>query len=75
MKFLPFEHRGRGTGIWQGTFALGQFIVGMSFPALAHAVGGDLSHAVLVVGAVAVIAALIALVMAIRTHGRIAPAD
>jgi len=74
MRFLPFEHRGRGTGIWQGTFASGQFVVGMSFPALKDALGGNYSHALLSVGIVAAIAAVIALVMAIRTHGRIAPA-
>lgn len=75
MKFLPFEHRGRGTGLWQGTFASGQFIVGMSFPLLTQTTGGDISRAFLVVGAVAVIAALIALVMAIRTNGKIAPSE
>ncbi|MFO1402340.1 MAG: MFS transporter [Steroidobacteraceae bacterium] len=35
MRFLPFEHRGRGSGIWQGSLAACQFIVGMTFPALA----------------------------------------
>jgi len=74
MRFLPFEHRGRGTGIWQGTFASGQFVVGMSFPALKDALGGNYAHALLSVGVVATICALIALVMAVRTHGRIAPA-
>lgn len=74
MRFLPFEHRGRGTGIWQGTFASGQFVVGMSFPAIKNALGGDYAHALLAVGIVACIAAVIALIMAIRTHGRIAPA-
>jgi len=63
MRFLPFEHRGRGTGMWQGTFASGQFVVGMSFPAIVHALGGDMSHALLAVGGVAVIAALVALVV------------
>jgi len=75
MRFLPFEHRGRGVGFWQGAFALGQFVVGMSFPAIKNMLGGDYAHALLAVGIVACIATLVALVMAIRTHGRIAPAS
>lgn len=57
MRLLPFEHRGRGTGIWQGALASGQFIVGMSFPAITMATGGDRSHTLFLVGIAAVIAA------------------
>jgi MFS family permease len=73
MRFLPFEHRGRGTGIWQGTFQSGQFVVGMSFPAITHAFGGAMAHSLLSVGVAAALAALIAVVMAIRSHGKLAP--
>jgi MFS family permease len=66
MRFLPFEHRGRGTGLWQGTFASGQFVIGMSFPALTALVGGQISYAFLTVGVCALMAALIALVVAVR---------
>lgn len=66
MRFLPFEHRGRGTGIWQGTMASGQFLVAMSFPAVTDATGGDRSHTLTLVGIVAVISAAVALVAALR---------
>ena len=59
MRLLPFEHRGRGAGIWQGTLASGQFLVGMSFPALTQATGGSRSHALLLIGLVAAACAIL----------------
>lgn len=65
-RFLPFEHRGRGTGFWQGSLAFSQFIVGMLFPALAGAVGGDRQRAIHLIGYAAVVAALACLVFVLR---------
>lgn len=65
MRFLPFEHRGRGSGIWQGSLAACQFIVGMTFPALAAALDGDRSHALFLVGIAAVVATALALLVVV----------
>jgi MFS family permease len=40
MSRLSFEVRGAGTGVWQSTFALGQFVVGLLVPFLAGLAGG-----------------------------------
>ena len=37
---LAFTHRGRGAGLWQSTFSLGQFLVSISVPAINKATGG-----------------------------------
>jgi MFS family permease len=66
MRFLPFEHRGRGTGIWQGALASGQFVVAMSFPAITAATGGNRSHTLLLISIAAAVSAAIALVIALR---------
>jgi len=66
MRFLPFEHRGRGTGIWQGTLSSGQFVVAMSFPAITAATGGNRSHTLLLIAGVAGVSAVIALIIALR---------
>jgi len=34
MQGLVFEYRGRGTGMWQSTFALGQFVSTVTFSAV-----------------------------------------
>jgi MFS family permease len=36
---LPYEHRGFGTGLWQGAFALGQFAAALLMPFLAGMAG------------------------------------
>jgi hypothetical protein len=61
MRFLPFEHRGRGAGIWQGTLASGQFVVGMGFPALTQITGGNKLHSLYLLSVAAGIAAVAAL--------------
>ena len=43
---LPFHFRGRGTGLWQGTFSLGQFMMPILVTYLSGALGG-LSQATL----------------------------
>jgi MFS family permease len=37
---LPFEIRGRGTGLWQSVFSAGQFASGLAAPAIAQHGGG-----------------------------------
>jgi MFS family permease len=67
LRFLPFEHRGRGTGIFQGVFASGQFVIGMSFPLLTGLVGGQTAHAFVAVGICGLLAAALAVYFAART--------
>ena len=55
---LTFEQRGRGTGIWTSAVFIGQFACPLAVLALAGALGG-LSAALLVVGAVALLVALV----------------
>lgn len=40
MSLLPFEVRGRGVGMWQGAFFLGQFVAPIFSVALSKATGG-----------------------------------
>ncbi|MFK8049442.1 MAG: MFS transporter [Halioglobus sp.] len=63
MSILPPVFRGRGTGIWTGTFFLGQFIAPIVAVALEAAFGG-LANVLAVYGALALIGALIAFVVA-----------
>ena len=65
MRSLPFEHRGRGTGVWTGTFSVGQFLLSVSFPAVSALTGGLLATFI-AVGTSALIAALLALWMNVR---------
>ena len=57
---LHFQIRGRGTGVWQGTFAVGQFVCGIVVTWLAVRLGGPLA-AFVVLGMAAALAALAAL--------------
>jgi MFS family permease len=68
MRFLPFEHRGRGAGIWQGTLASGQFVVGMGFPALTQFTGGNKLHSLYLLAVAAAIAAVAALAFVYRSQ-------
>jgi MFS family permease len=54
---LTFEQRGRGTGIWTSAMFIGQFVCPLVVLALSGAISG-LNSALLVLGAVAVIAAV-----------------
>jgi MFS family permease len=56
---LHFQFRGRGTGAWQGTFAVGQFVCGLVVTYLAMQLGGPLP-AFIVLGASCGIAAIAA---------------
>lgn len=68
MSLLPFEVRGRGAGMWQSAFALGQFLspVAVTF-VTGHA--GGLQHAFAVLSGGAVLGLLVLPMVA----GRIAP--
>ena len=63
---LPFAHRGRGTGFWQGTWASSQFVVGMSFPALSAGFGGDRAQALFAIGLTAAGCVILAVAYAVR---------
>jgi sugar phosphate permease len=54
---LTFEQRGRGTGIWTSALFIGQFVAPLVVLALSGALGG-LTSALLVLGGVAVVAAV-----------------
>jgi len=63
MGILPPAFRGRGTGIWTGTFFLGQFIAPVIAVALEVAFGG-LDNLLAVYGILALIGAIVAFVVA-----------
>jgi len=62
MSFLAFEVRGRGTGMWQAAFALGQFLSVLIVTFIALKVGGVLNAFAWLAGG-ALIAAIVALLM------------
>jgi hypothetical protein len=60
---LPFELRGRGTGIWTATFALGQFVCNnLAVPLIIGYTGGILPT-IGVLGWACLAAAMVALLM------------
>jgi len=63
MRILPPVFRGRGTGIWTGTFFLGQFIAPVIAVALEVAFGG-LDNLLAVYGILALIGAIVAFIVA-----------
>jgi hypothetical protein len=64
---LAFEVRGRGTGLWTGSFFMGQFLSGMAITLIGEHVGG-LSSALVVIGVSAMTAGLVSLVVGMRTR-------
>lgn len=62
MRILPPVFRGRGTGIWTGTFFLGQFIAPVIAVALEVAFGG-LGNLLAVYGILALIGAIVAFIV------------
>ncbi|MGA8708741.1 MAG: MFS transporter [Steroidobacteraceae bacterium] len=66
---LPFAIRGRGNGMWQGAFAIGQFVSGMVLQLLGDQFGGRLLPAFSVLSAICVVVAVVALLGAL-TRGR-----
>lgn len=67
---LPFEHRGRGMGMWASAFFLGQF-VSPFFVNFARNATGSVRSAFVCAGVVGLIAAVVALVHFLRS--RVAP--
>jgi MFS family permease len=65
MSFLDFEVRGRGTGMWQAAFALGQFLSAIIVTYISLRVGGLLASFAWLAGGAA-IAAVVALAMTQR---------
>lgn len=63
---LAFEVRGRGTGLWTGTFSMGQFLSGLVITFIGEQAGG-LSSALIVVGVAAFGSALVSFVAGIRS--------
>jgi MFS family permease len=66
---LAFEIRGRGTGLWQGTFSVGQFLSGIVVTFFGKQVGG-LFPALMLLGAGGVAIAVLCLVGHWYTRGR-----
>jgi MFS family permease len=62
---LPFQIRGRGTGTWQATFAVGQFVCGLVVTYLALQLGGPLP-AFVVLGLSSGVAAALAICAHLR---------
>jgi hypothetical protein len=56
---LAFEIRGRGNGVWQGTFAVGQFLSGITVTFLGETSGG-LLPAFIILGVSNIVAAVLA---------------
>jgi MFS family permease len=70
---LTFEQRGRGTGIWTSALFIGQFICPLAVLGLGGAISG-LNSALLVLGAVALIAAAgVRLSAPVRTTDAVLP--
>jgi MFS family permease len=65
MRGLPHSVRGRGTGLFQSTFALGQFASGLVIPALARNVTGSVLGAFGLLGMIAL--GIAAAAVAVRT--------
>lgn len=54
---LPFELRGRGTGMWQGTFSIGQFLIPIAITLLSKMLDGR-DTAIIAFGCVTLVLAL-----------------
>lgn len=74
MRGLPFELRGRGTGIWQGVFSVGQFFMPLVVTVISKWVGG-LLEALVVVGVAALAAAAAAFIAFIKQGNALYPAS
>jgi len=74
MQPLAFAVRGRGTGIWQSTFAGAQFLSTLSFSFVLARVGGNIQSALMVFSALAAGYVLVAAsVLFIKTKSRRGP--
>ncbi len=69
---LAFSVRGRGTGVWQSTFAVGQFLSGLVVTWIAAELGG-LLPAFIALGLACAAAAALSIAGQLRFRGRLAP--
>jgi MFS family permease len=60
MRSLPFSGRARGTGIFQSMLMLGQFVSGVLLALLTTSISGSILKSFAVIGAAALLAALVA---------------
>lgn len=56
--YLPFEHRGRGMGVWTSTFFLGQFVSPL-LVSLARTSSGSMQGAFLIAGVLGIVIAVV----------------
>lgn len=68
MSFLQPTARGRGVGLWQGAFFLGQFVAPITAVFLTTQVGGFPNALMVYAG----LASLVGVVALLRSHGRAA---
>lgn len=71
MSALAFEVRGRGMGLWQSSFAIGQFLSALVVPALAAAAGGTID-AFPIIAACALLVGLLSLLLLFRSRWSLA---
>lgn len=67
MSALAFEVRGRGMGLWQSSFAIGQFLSALAVPTLASMTGGTL-NAFPVIAAGSLLVALLSFLVLFRSR-------
>lgn len=67
MSALAFEVRGRGMGLWQSSFAIGQFLSALVVPALAAATGGTVNAFPIIAGG-ALLVGLMSLLLLFRSR-------
>lgn len=67
MSTLAFEVRGRGMGLWQSSFAIGQFMSALVVPALAAATGGTI-NAFPVIATCSLLVGLLSLLLLFRSR-------
>ncbi|MEL0252153.1 MAG: MFS transporter, partial [Novosphingobium sp.] len=56
--YLPFEHRGRGMGVWTSTFFLGQFVSPL-LVSVARTSSGTMQGAFLIAGMLGIVIAVV----------------
>lgn len=71
MSALAFQVRGRGMGLWQSSFAIGQFLSALVVPALAAATGGTID-AFPIIAACALVVGLLPLFLLLRSRWSLA---
>jgi MFS family permease len=64
LRVLPVSFRGRGTGLWTGTFFFGQFLAPLAAIALSGQLGGSLINVILLYAVLAGVAAVISMAFA-----------